>query len=113
MMLMLNFLVHLSTLNSSKLISVMNHFFKQGVINCLRRITVVLTTVVSLLFEEPLLPYYLFKWYPFYSRHHGGARVHAISGSPEMGAVAWGVVFCDVCNHCGCGCEGGCCGITV
>ncbi len=28
-------------------------------------------------------------------------------------AVAWGVVFCEVCNHCGSGCEGGCCGITV
>ena len=28
-------------------------------------------------------------------------------------AVAWGVVFCEVRNHCGCGCEGGCCGITV
>ena len=28
-------------------------------------------------------------------------------------AVAWGVVFCEVCNRCGCGCEGGCCGITV
>ena len=27
-------------------------------------------------------------------------------------AVAWGVVFCEVCNHCGCECEGGCC-ITV
>ena len=27
-------------------------------------------------------------------------------------AVAWGVVFCEVCNRCGCGCEGGC-GITV
>ena len=27
-------------------------------------------------------------------------------------AVAWGVVFCEVCNR-GCGCEGGCCGITV
>ena len=26
-------------------------------------------------------------------------------------AVAWGVVFCE-CNHCGCGCEGGC-GITI
>ena len=26
-------------------------------------------------------------------------------------AVAWGVVFCEVCNHCGC--EGGCCGITI
>ena len=25
-------------------------------------------------------------------------------------AVAWGVVFCEVCNR---GCEGGCCGITV
>ena len=28
-------------------------------------------------------------------------------------AVTWGVVFCEVCNRCGCGCEGGCCGITV
>ena len=28
-------------------------------------------------------------------------------------AVAWGIVFCEVCNRCGCGCEGGCCGITV
>ena len=28
-------------------------------------------------------------------------------------AVAWGVVFCEVCNHFGCGCEGGCCGIMV
>ena len=28
-------------------------------------------------------------------------------------AVAWGVVFCEVCNRCGCGYEGGCCGITV
>ena len=27
-------------------------------------------------------------------------------------AVAWGVVFCEVCNRWGCGCEGGC-GITV
>ena len=22
-------------------------------------------------------------------------------------------MFCEVCNRCGCGCEGGCCGITV
>ena len=28
-------------------------------------------------------------------------------------AVAWGVVFWEVCNRCGFGCEGGCCGITV
>ena len=28
-------------------------------------------------------------------------------------AVAWGVVFCEVCKRCKCGCEGGCCGITV
>ena len=28
-------------------------------------------------------------------------------------AVACGVVFCGVCNHCGCGCESGCYGNTV
>ena len=37
---------------------------------------------------------------------------HGSSVAVECGfAVAWGVVFCE-CNHCGCGCEGGC-GITI